>query len=157
MTERWNLITTKKTSEQPMTTLKQEKEKMIYMEEEKSSQHTQPEKLYERKKRNFTELDSKASIKQSQSNPIKLVPYSRGKLLQIKNTDNISNFTEPTLSTKHVKSESKFNKNESNKIFAYESIEKFMIMDERLVDQDRAIGHGVTTTGNILSIFIINI
>ena len=148
MNERWNLVTSNKYSEQPKTTLKQEKEKMIYMEEEKSSQHTHPEKLYERKKRNFAELDSKASIKQSQSNPIKLVPYTRGNILQVKNTDNISNFTEPTLSTKNIKSESsKSTKNESNKIFAYESIEKFMFMDERLVDQDRVIGNGVTTPG----------
>ena len=152
MYDRWNLITNKKTFEPQRTISKEKSEGMVNLEEEKFADERNIEKLYERKKRNFSELGATGGSKQK-SNSIQLVPYSKGNTLHVKNVDNISNFTDGTLKPKSFKIEdTKIPKSESTKIFAYESIEKFLYMDEKFIDADRTIGYGGISSGMCLFI-----
>jgi len=152
MYNKWNLITNKKTLEPQTTISKEKREGKFNLEEEKSADERNIEKLYERKKRNFSELEAIRGSKQK-SNSIQLVPYSKGNILQVKNLDNISNFTDVTLKPKSFRIEdTKIPKTESTKIFAYESIEKFMYMDEKFIDADRTIGYGGISPGMFIFI-----
>jgi hypothetical protein len=157
MNDRWNLISNKKNLEHKKTTNKPNKNEMITMEDENTpEQKIILEKLYERKKRKFGEMDGNVGS----SNKILLTPFNLGQVLQMKNVDNASNFTQadnkasntlkpPSLKIDNININLKVPKSESTKIFAMESIEKFMYMDERFIDADRNIGYGGVNPGII--------
>ena len=160
MTSKWNLITpTTKYVETKRETPRTYRNEMIPEVEEQTSKKEMAEKLYERKKRNFNEMDRGTLFsKRAPTAPIQSLFTGSIEPLKMKDADHLTSIPDivpqsykPQPKEQTVVSDGGRTRLEILKIDAGISIEKYLSLDEKLVDTDRNIGS--STVSSSINIF----
>ena len=153
MSSHWNLFTpTSRIEETKKETPRSLQTGMI--SESESIISKGPEKFFERKKRKFQDMErGQTAMKKGGFAPVQSLSSVGSEPLKMKGVDQISNIPEdkrtfkPSVSVS--KDFSKVSRSETVKVLAAEAIEKYLYMDEKLVDTDRNIGSSTVVSSKI--------
>ncbi len=145
MSSHWNLFTPTSRIEETKKETPRSLQTGMISESESIISKQGPEKFFERKKRNFQEMErGQTAMKKGGFAPVHSLSSVAPEPLKMKNIDQISNIPEDKRTFKPAvsvsKDFSKVSRSETVKVLAAEAIEKYLYMDEKLVDTDRNIG-----------------
>ena len=158
MSKRWDIITSKQKAEESKKTFNTGRNPMI-LEEENFPTKTAFDNIYERRKRRHVEIEnsdgSQTGYKLLNDKPLQNLDSTHHIIpaMKLKNADNVSINKIPfeDRAIKHILKEkspnflsdlTKIPRDDALKIFAIDSLEKFLYLDERFIDTDRNISYG---------------